>query len=66
MSIILPDVSQGLNEHIIQKFTFFNMCRFFEIEGEHFIDGLDKKRSTENGLLIKLWFPQCEIMIVLI
>lgn len=61
ISIILPEIKQGLNEKIIKIFSFFNVCRIYEIEGEFFIYGFNKERVFENGLLIELWFPKCEV-----
>ncbi len=61
ISIILPDIKQEFNEKIIKIFSFFNVCRIYEIEGEFFIYGFQKARSFENGLMINLWFPKCEL-----
>ena len=61
ISIILPDVKQEFNKKIIKIFSFFNMCRIYEIEGEFFIYGFEKERVFENGLLIEIWFPKCEL-----
>jgi len=61
ISIILPDIRQDLNEKIIKIFSFFNLCRIYEIEGEFFIYGFQKEKSFENGLLIEIWFPKCEL-----
>jgi len=61
VSIILPDTKQEFNEKIIKIFSFFNMCRIYEIEGEFFIYGFQQERNFENGLLIEIWFPKCEL-----
>ena len=61
ISIILPDVNSVVIEKTLKIFNFFNMCRIYEIEGEFFIHGFDKKKSFESGLLIELWFPECNL-----
>jgi hypothetical protein len=61
VSIILPDTKPEFNKKIVKIFSFFNMCRIYEIEGEFFIYGFQQERSFENGLLIEIWFPQCEL-----
>jgi len=61
ISIILPEIKQDSNEKILKIFSFFNLCRIYEIEGEFFIYGFNKERAFENGLLIELWFPKCEV-----
>jgi len=61
ISIILPDTKQEFNEKIIRIFSFFNICRIYEIEGEFFIYGFQKEKVFENGLLIEIWFPMCEL-----
>jgi len=57
----LPEIKQDLNEKIRKIFSFFNVCRIYEIEGEYFIFGFNKEKSFENGLLVELWFPKCEV-----
>ena len=61
ISIILPNTKKDLNEKIIMIFSFFNVCRIYEIEGEFFIYGFQKEKTFENGLLIEIWFPKCEL-----
>jgi len=61
ISFILPDTKQEFNEKIIKIFSFFNVCRIYEIEGEFFIYGFQQERTFENGLLIEIWFPKCEL-----
>jgi len=61
ISIILPDTKQEFNEKIIKILSFFNVCRIYEIEGEFFIYGFQQERTFENGLLIEIWFPKCEL-----
>jgi len=57
----LPEVKQEFNEKLIKIFSFFNVCRIYEIEGEFFIFGFPKERVFENGLLIEIRFPKCEL-----
>ncbi|MFX0057648.1 MAG: hypothetical protein ACFE85_09460 [Candidatus Hodarchaeota archaeon] len=59
--IILPDINQQINQTIIKIFNFFNFSRIYEIEGEFFIYGFEDVRSFENGLLLEIWFPKCEL-----
>lgn len=61
LSIILPNVNIELNKKIIEIFSFFNFCRIYEIEGELFIYGLNEIEPFENGFLIEIWFPKCEM-----
>lgn len=61
ISIILPDNKPEFNKKIIKIFNFFNYCRIYEIEGEFFIYGFEKERYFENGFLIEIWFPKCEL-----
>ncbi|MFW9895933.1 MAG: hypothetical protein ACFFD7_09045 [Candidatus Thorarchaeota archaeon] len=61
ISIILPDIKIGLIEKILNIFGFFNFCRIYKIEGEYYIRGLEDNKVFENGLLIEIWFPKCEL-----
>jgi len=61
VSIILPNVKNEFNEKIIKIFSFFNMCHIYEIEGELYIYGFEDIKSFENGFLIEIWFPKCEM-----
>ncbi|MFX1313272.1 MAG: hypothetical protein ACFFHD_11760 [Promethearchaeota archaeon] len=61
VSIILPDVKNKFNEKIIKIFSFFNMCHIYEIEGELYIYGFEDIKPFENGFLIEIWFPKCEM-----
>ena len=58
---ILPSVDKKLNQTIIKIFNFFNYGFIYEIEGEFYIHGFNEEVKFENGLMIKLYFPQCEI-----
>ena len=61
VSIILPNVKNEFNEKIIKIFSFFNMCHMYEIEGELYIYGFEGIKPFENGFLIDIWFPKCEM-----
>ena len=61
LSIILPNVKKEFNEKLIKIFSFFNVCRIYDIEGEFFIYGFEDIKPFENGLLIEIWFPKCEM-----
>jgi hypothetical protein len=61
ITIILPSVKQELNETIIKIFSFFNVGFIYEVEGEYYIHGFDKVIKFENGLMIKLHLPDCQL-----
>ncbi len=37
------------------------MCHIYEIEGELYIYGFEDIKPFENGFLIEIWFPKCEM-----
>jgi hypothetical protein len=61
ITIILPNVKQELNETIIKIFSFFNVGFIYEVEGEYFIHGFDEVIKFENGMMIKLHLPDCQL-----
>ena len=61
ITIILPNVKQELNETIIKIFSFFNVGFIYEVEGEYYIHGFDEVIKFENGLMIKLRLPDCQL-----
>ncbi len=61
ITIILPDVKKELNQSILKIFSFFNIGFIYEMEGEYFIQGFDDVVNFENGIMIKLYFPDCQI-----
>jgi len=61
ITIILPDVKEELNESILKIFNFFNIGFIYQMEGEYFIHGFDEVIKFENGIMIKLYFPDCQI-----
>lgn len=59
--IIITDVKKEVQSILIKIFNFFNLGFIYEIEGEYYIHGLNNELKFENGLMIKLYFPDCEI-----
>ncbi len=43
-------------------FQYFNFGYIYEIEGEYYIHGFDEKKKVYSGLMIKLYFPDCELV----
>ena len=60
-TIILPNVKSELNETIKEIFSFFNIGFLYVIEGEYYIHGFEDVIKFENGIMIKLYFPDCQI-----
>jgi len=61
ITIILPDVKKEHNESILKIFSFFNIGFIYEMEGEYYINGFEEVVKFENGIMIKLYFPDCQI-----
>ena len=59
--IIIPSLKQELIGTIVKIFSFFNLAFIYEIKGEYFIHGFENEDKFQNGLMIKLYFPKCEI-----
>ncbi len=59
--IILPNLKVDLNQTLIKIFNFFNYGFIYEIEGEYYIHGFDEQIRFENGLMLKIYLPQCEV-----
>ncbi len=59
--LILINLNKETIDKIIRIFSFFNYGFIYEIEGEYFIQELLDDGKFENGLMIKLYFPLCEI-----
>ena len=57
----MPNVKKELNKTILDIFNFFNFGFVYEIEGEYFIYGMEEEITFENGIMIKLYFPDCKI-----
>jgi hypothetical protein len=57
---------KGDSIEIIKKvFQYFNLVYLFEIDGEYYIHGLDEPQKIRNGLMIKLYLPDCELAEIL-
>jgi len=61
IKIILPNIKKELNTTFLKVFSFFNIGFIYEIEGELYINGFLQEEKFENGLMIKLYLPKCEI-----
>ena len=61
ITIILPDVKKEFNQSILKIFSFFNIGFIYEMEGEYYIHGFDDTIKFENGIMIKLYFPDCQL-----
>lgn len=61
IKIILPNIKKELNTTFLKVFSFFNIGFIYEIEGGLYIDGFLQEKKFENGLMIKLYLPKCEI-----
>lgn len=59
--IILPGVEKEQNEKFLKIFSFFNIGFIYEIEGEYYIHGFNEEIKFENGLMIKLYLPNCQL-----
>ncbi len=59
--IILPNVNMEYNEKLLKIFFFFNIGFIYEIEGEYYIYGFPEEIKFENGLMIKLYLPDCRL-----
>jgi len=59
--IILPNLKKETISLLIKVFSFFNIGFIHEIEGEFFISGFNNEIKFQNGLMIKLYFPKCEL-----
>ena len=61
ITIILPNVKKEFNDPIKKVFSFFNVGFIYEMEGESYIHGFEDVIRFENGIMIKLYFPDCQI-----
>jgi hypothetical protein len=59
--IVLPNIKKEYFEKILKIFNFFNIGFIFEIEGEYYIYGMSEEVKFENGLMIKLYLPECQL-----
>lgn len=59
--IVLPNVKKEFTEKIIKIFSFFNYGFIYEVEGEYYIHGFKEQINFENGMMIKLYLPDCQL-----
>lgn len=59
--IILPNLKKEHNNTILKICSFFNIGFVYEIEGEYYIYGFEKEIKYENGLMIILYLPNCQL-----
>jgi len=59
--IILPNINEEKKSIIFKIFSFFNAGFIYEIKGEFYINGFPQVIKFEEGLMIKLYFPKCEL-----
>jgi hypothetical protein len=59
--IILPKIKRELNPTLIKIFSYFNIVTLYEFEGEFYIHEFPDEKRFENGLMIKIYFPKCEV-----
>ncbi len=59
--LIVPNLNHESIEKLINIFRFFNYGFIYEIEGEYFIHEFPQKVEFQNGLMIKLYLPKCEL-----
>jgi len=58
---ILPSIKKSSIPPILEIFRFFNKVKLYEIEGEYYLHSFLKVRPFEQGLCIKVWFPDIDI-----
>jgi len=59
--IIVPNLKKEIINPLVKVFSFFNLVHIYEITGEYFIYGFDQEKKFPTGLMIKIYFPKCEI-----
>ena len=59
--LIIPDLNQDSVNTIIKIFGWFNYGFIYEIEGKYFIYGFDEPVEFTHGLMMKIYFPKCEL-----
>ncbi len=57
ITLIVPDIKKEHIEKLIDIFSFFNLVKIYETEGEFFIYGFPEEKKFEDGLMIKIYFP---------
>ncbi|MHA1376240.1 MAG: hypothetical protein ACTSR7_18335 [Promethearchaeota archaeon] len=59
--IIIPSLDQNLVDVLLKIFGWFNYGFIHEIEGKYFIYGFDEPIEFTHGLMMKIYFPKCEL-----
>jgi len=59
--LIIPDLNQDSVNTLIKIFGWFNYGFIHEIEGKYFIYGFDEPVEFTHGLMMKIYFPKCEL-----
>ncbi|MFW9901813.1 MAG: hypothetical protein ACFFDY_11125 [Candidatus Thorarchaeota archaeon] len=57
LTLIIPDIKKENIEKLIDIFSFFNLVKIYEIEGDFFIYGFPEEKKFEDGLMVKIYFP---------
>ena len=55
--IIIPNITIKAKNSLITILRYFNYGFIYEIEGEYFITEFEDKITFEDGLMVKLYFP---------
>ena len=58
---IIPDLNQDSLDVLIKIFGWFNYGFIHEIKGTYFIQGFEELIDFENGLMMEINFPKCEL-----
>ena len=58
---ILPSIKENIINPILEIFKFFNKVKIHEIKGEYYLHSFLKVKSFDQGLCIKIWFPDIDI-----
>ncbi len=59
--IIIPDLNNVEISLIIRIFSFFNFGFIYEVEGSFFLYGFEKMKENQEGVMIKLYLPDCDL-----
>ncbi|MHA1671552.1 MAG: hypothetical protein ACTSV5_13405 [Promethearchaeota archaeon] len=59
--VILLNLKKDTIDTLKYIFQYFNFGYIYEIKGEYYIHGFDKKKKVYSGLMIKLYLPNCEL-----
>ncbi len=63
--IFLLNLEENTKDTLKAIFQFFNLSYIYDIEGEYYIYGYKKQKKVKNGLMIKLYLPDCELSEIL-